>query len=165
MATKQSKVSKQQSRDIRAHNFYDMGEALGYDDNATEQQWQAALRACKKPADRNALRAGFVAAVMASGKSEAAAQRRFSRLANAYTPETSRKAKSNAAKAEAAANDDAGDDDDADDGAQVIRLSEKQLARNVLQATTFIAAWQAGEADSTTLGRLGELLAILSNTK
>ena len=166
---KEGKVTKAMKRTIRAHNFYDMGEALGFESMVSETQWRDALRSCKGTADRNALRDGFIAARMAGGSSYDAARRKFYREAALYAPESSnRQAKANAAKAAAKEAEADGDADDADiggDAAKVTRLSEKQLARNVLQATAFLAAWQAGEADAGTLGRIGELLAILSNAK
>src|SRR5881394_1082772 len=94
MKAKQNKLSVAIERAIRAENFYVVGESLGFEEIVTAEYWVGALKSLKKPADRVAMRAGFVAAYRCAHKSEAAAQKRFSRLAAMYSPQTSRKAKS-----------------------------------------------------------------------
>jgi len=152
--------AKQIATFIRLHNFYDLGEALGFEDNVTAELWKDALKACKKPADRSALRDGFVKAKEANGSTRDAAYRRFSRLAQLYTPQSSRKAKSNKAKAEKAETIESATDA-AEDESPVHTLSESQLKRNVVQATVMLAMLQEKANDPEIAKGIGEVLATL----
>jgi len=158
MKAKQNKLSVAIERAIRAENFYVVGESLGFEEIVTAEYWVGALKSLKKPADRVAMRAGFVAAYRCAHKSEAAAQKRFSRLAAMYSPQTSRKAKSNEAKAAEGEAIEAATDG-ADDSI-VSTLSESQLKRNVLQATVMLAMLQT-TADAAVAKSIGEVLAVL----
>ena len=90
MKAKQSKTGVAVQKAIRALNFYDMGEALGFESMVSETQWRDVLRSCKTTTDRNSVRDGFIAARIAGGASYDAARRKFYRECALYTPQSSR---------------------------------------------------------------------------
>jgi hypothetical protein len=141
--------------------FYEMGEALGaqqaeFDADAT-QSWRDALKACKTPLDRKALRAGFVDAYRnASHVSEESAQNRFSYLARLYSPDTSRKAKHNADKGKKKSGRPT------EDGAMGGKhIPPQDVALRLAAVLHYVAEAQAKYAgDSDMLDVLGEIAAI-----
>jgi hypothetical protein len=159
MNAKQSKVSKATQAAIRGGNFYDDGVSLGQDLAVSSDAIVEALATCKKPADKSALLAGFIAGYVAASKkkiTEGAARRTFYRLAKKYAPESSnRQSKANKKKAdEKAANDEK--------AAKIQTImSEKEMAQAIMSATMFIAEWQVS-AGGGTLEKLGALLQILT---
>lgn len=148
---------------IRSLNFFDMGEALGFESVVSEQQFREVLRCCKSPRDRNDVRDGYIAARQAAGASYEAARRKFYREAKLYAPESSNRQKKANAKKAAAKQAEADAVVGGNDGGKAHKLSEKTMARNITAATRFIATWQdaaMGQAD--TLDRLGKLLQVLN---
>jgi hypothetical protein len=161
------KTAKAAALETRDLNFYQMGVALAMDDIATEQQFQEALRACKTPRDRSALRDGFIdTQCKVRGLTAIYARRKFYALAKLYTPLSSRQRKAmaerDAAKAKAAKAADEAVGGDAE--GKLDKLSDKEMSSIILRAVGKVALAQT-QPPADFLAWAGELLAILNPTR
>jgi len=136
---------------------YSLGFELGAEHAESQTAWAQALRTCKAPTDRKALRAGFVAGYAPFCGSVKSAQNRFDYLARMFSPHTSRKAKSNAKKAKAK-----GGRPEKTKATKAV-MSEKTMARNITAALGYIAKMQEKFlGDDDVMPVLGKIASILS---
>lgn len=138
---------------------YEIGETLALHTIDGTMHLEDALRACKSVKRRAALRAGFAAVWSAArGITIESAERKFNRMAQELTPETSRKAKANAKRK-------AG-------GGRKVKAKGGKVDKTDRAPQILVAALQwcakqqrrhAGDDDVMEL--LGELAAILADRK
>jgi hypothetical protein len=144
--------------DVRHVGLFQMGEELGYATVESELAFADALKLCRTPADRLALRSGFVSAYSAARKvPEASAIQAFNRRAKVHAPGTSRKHKANAKK---------GAGRPETKGGKAEQLNALAIAQRLAAVLHYVAKAQAEHAgDEDILNLLGEIAAICGGAK
>lgn len=154
-----SKGSKAADREVRNLRMYELGVDLCYAVVENEESFREALKLVRSQADRDALRAGFVATYMSvRGVGRKTADQAFDRRAAKITPETSRKAASNKAKSKAGRKETT-------DG-KVEQLNASAIAQRLAAVLHYVAKAQAEHVgDEEILNLLGEIAAICGGVK
>lgn len=129
----------------REAKLYELGEELGHELAGHDMAFRDALKQCRTPDERRALRAGFTTAYMqARSVNKHAADAAFDRQASRLTPHTSRKAKSNAEKAKRGRPEKT--------AGKATQVSDKQQASRLLNVTRFAEKLRENPIPAKVLG-------------